>query len=189
MTATNNITGILQPYLKEIENVYGQALRFDDIDSEKYCYVIGAGGVIIKVSKREGSLTILVFEEMFLENTKGYLTYRGSLETLGGFAYKAAEEGKEILDGLCSILLETPANCIDAKTVKQKVMAAEFACHQKYHPIPEKTMQCMRFEAERAELNMSLKKAKYLSKQKTSLMPITGNGRGFTCLFRFVRYR
>ena len=69
-----------------------------------------------------------------------------------------AEEVKEILDELCSILLETPANCIDAKTVKQKVMAAEFACHQKQHPIPEKTMQSMKFEAERAELNMSLKK-------------------------------
>ena len=158
MTAANNITDILQPYLKKIENVYGQALRFDDIDSEKYCYVVGAGGVIIKVSKREGSLTILVFEEMFLENTKGYLTYLGSPETLGGFVYKAPEEVKEILDGLCTVILETPANCIDAKTVKQKVMAAEFACHQKYHPISEQTMQSMRFETERAELNMSPKK-------------------------------
>ena len=144
--------------MKKIENVYGQALRFDDIDSEKYCYVVGAGGVIIKVSKREGSLTILVFEEMFLENTKGYLTYLGSPETLGGFVYKAPEEVKEILDGLCTVILETPANCIDAKTVKQKVMAAEFACHQKYHPISEQTMQSMRFETERAELNMSPKK-------------------------------
>lgn len=57
-----------------------------------------------------------------------------------------------------SVILETPANCIDAKTVKQKVMAAEFACHQKYHPISEQTMQSMRFETERAELNMSPKK-------------------------------
>ena len=65
---------------------------------------------------------------------------------------------QEILDELCVILLETPANCIDAKTVKQKVMAAEFACYQKYHPISEQAMQRMRFEAERAELNMSLKK-------------------------------
>ena len=105
MTAANNITAILQPYLKKIENVYGQALRFDDIDSEKYCYVVGAGGVIIKVSKREGSLTILVFDEMFLENTKGYLTYLGSPETLGVFVYKAPEEVKEILDGLCTVIL------------------------------------------------------------------------------------
>ena len=158
MTAANDIINILQPYLKKIENVYGQALRFDDIDRKKFCYVVGAGGVIINVSKREGSLTILVFEEMSIESTKGYLTYRGSPETLGGFAYTAAEEVQEILDKLCAILMETPANCIDAKLVKQKVMAAEVACHQKYHPIPEKTMQSLRFEAERTELNMSLKK-------------------------------
>ena len=158
MTAMNSTINILKPFLKKLEEVYGNTLRFDDNDGKKYGYVVGTGGVIINVSMRDGSLTILVFEEMFLENTKGYLTYRGLPETLGGFAYKEAEEVKEILDGLCSILLETPANCIDAKTVKQKVMAAEFACHQKYHPIPEKTMQSMKFEAERVELNMSLKK-------------------------------
>lgn len=158
MTAMNNTINILKPFLKKLEEVYGDTLHFDDNEGKKYGYVVGTGGVIINVSKRDGSLTILVFEEMSLENTKGYLTYRGSPETLGGFAYKAAEEVKEILDELCSILLEPPANCIDPKTVKQKVMAAEFACHQKYHPISEQTMQSMRFEEERAELNMSLKK-------------------------------
>lgn len=58
MAVTNDIINILQPYLKKIENVYGHALQFDDIDSKKYCYVVGAGGVIIKVSKREGSLSV-----------------------------------------------------------------------------------------------------------------------------------
>ena len=168
MTTANNITDILQPHLKKIEKAYNRVLYFDDIDRQEYVYTVGAGGIVITVSKRDGSLTIQVFEKMPLTNTNGYLTYQGSPQTLGGFAYKAAEEVKEILDELCSILLETPANCIDAKAVKQKVMAAEFACHQKYHPIPEKTMQSMKFEAERVELNMSLKKAKYLSRQKTS---------------------
>ena len=158
MTAMYNMINILKPFLKKIEEVYGETLHFDDNDGKKYGYVVGAGGVIINVSKGDGSLTIFVFEEMFLENTKGYLTYRGSPETLGGFAYNAAEEVQEILDELCAILLEVPANCIDAKTVKQKVLAAEFACHRKYHPISDQAMQSMRFEAERAELNMSLKK-------------------------------
>lgn len=158
MTTANNITDILQPYLKKIEKAYIRVLYFDDIDRQEHVYTVGAGGIVITVSKRDGSLTIQVVEKMSLTNKNGYLTYQGSPQTSGGFAYKAPEEVKEILDGLCSILLETSANCIDAKMVKQKVMAAEFACHQKYHPISEQAMQSMRFEAERAELNMSLKK-------------------------------
>ena len=158
MTTANNITDISQPYLKKIEKAYNRVLYFDGIDRQEHVYTVGTGGIVITVSKRDSLLTIQVFEKMSLTNTNGYLTYQGSPQTLGGFAYKAAEEVKEILDELCSILLETPANCIDAKTVKQKVMAAEFACHQKYHPISEQTMQSMRFEEERAELNMSLKK-------------------------------
>ena len=158
MTAANNITDILQLCLKKIENTYNRVLYFDDIDRQEHVYTVGAGGIVITVSKRDDSLTIQVFEKMSLANTNGYLTYQGSPQTLGGFAYKTAEEVKEILDGLCSILLETPANCIDAKTVKQKVMAAEFACYQKYHPLSESTMQKMKFEEERAKLNMSLNK-------------------------------
>lgn len=158
MTATNDVINILQPYLKNIENVYGQALRFDDIDGKKYCYVVGAGGVIINISKREGSLTILVFEEMSLEDTKGYLTHHGSPQTLGGFAYKKPEEVQEIMDRLCAILFETPADSVDAKIVKRKVKEAESDCYRKYHAISEQAMQNMRFEAERAERNMTLKK-------------------------------
>ncbi len=157
-TGMSNTIKILEPHLKKIEKVYGQALRFDDNDGKKYGYVIGEGGIIISVSERAGELTIQVFETMSLKDANGYLTYQGSPQTLGGFAYKMPEEVQEILEKLCDILLKTPANCIDAKTVKRKVMAAEFACHQKYHPIPEETMQSMSFEAARAELNMSLKK-------------------------------
>ena len=83
--------------------------------------------------ERDGSLTIQVFEKMCLENTKGYLTYRGLPETLGGFAYKKAEEVQDILEKLCDILLETPVTNIDVQIVKKKVMEAEFACYQKYH--------------------------------------------------------
>ena len=157
-TGMGNTICILQSYLQKIENVYKRVLYYDDIDRQEHVFAIGAGGIVITVSKRDGSLTIQTFEIMSLKDTNGYLSYQGSPQTLGGFAYKTAEEVKEILDEICSILLETPANCIDAKTVKQKVMAAEFACHQKYHPISEQAMQRMRFEAERAELNMSLNK-------------------------------
>ena len=150
MTAgMNNTINILEPHLKRIEKAYGQALRFDDNDNKKYGYVVGTGGIVITISKRDGALTILVFEEMSLENTKGYLTYRGTPETLGGFTYKTAEEVQEILNKLCAILLEAAANCFDAKTVKQKIMDAEFACQRKYHPISEQTMQSMKFDAER----------------------------------------
>ena len=158
MTAANNIINILQPYLKKIEYAYKRVLYFDDIDYQKNGYAVGKGGLIISVKKGDASLTIQVIEEMALENIEEYLTDRCLPGTWKGFAYKATEEVQEILDELCVILLETPANCIDAKTVKQKVMAAEFACYQKYHPISEQAMQRMRFEAERAELNMSLKK-------------------------------
>ena len=158
MTAANNITDILQPYLKKIENAYNRVLYFDDIDRQEHVYTVGAGGIVITVSKRDGSLTIQAFEKMSLTNTNGYLTYQGSPQTLGGFAYKTAEEVQEILEKLCDILLETPSTSVDAKIIKQKIMDAEFACHRKYHPISESTMQKMKFEAERAELNMSLKK-------------------------------
>ena len=158
MTAANNITDILQRYLKKIENTYNRVLCFDDIDRQEHVCTVGAGGIVITVSKRDGSLTIQVFEKMSLTNTNGYLTYQGSPQTLGGFAYKTAEEVQEILEKLCDILLETPSTSIDAKIIKQKIMDAEFACHRKYHPISESTMQKMKFEAERAELNMSLKK-------------------------------
>lgn len=159
MTAANNITDILQPYLKKIENAYNRVLYFDDIDRQEFVYTVGTGGIVITVSKRDVSLTIQVFEKMSLTNTNGYLTYQGSPQTLGVFAYKTTEEVQEILEKLCDILLETPSTSVDAKIIKQKIMDAEFACHQKYHPIPEKTMQSMKFEAERAELNMSLKKS------------------------------
>ena len=158
MTAANNITDILQLYLKKIENTYNRVLYFDDIDGQEHVYTVGAGGIVITVSKRDGSLTIQVFEKMSLTNTNGYLTYQGSPQTLGGFAYKTAEEVQEILEKVCDILLETPSISVDAKIIKQKIMDAEFACHRKCHPISESTIQKMKFEAERAELNMPLKK-------------------------------
>ena len=157
-TEMSNTIKILEPHLKKVEKAYGQALRFDDNDSKKYGYVIGEGGIIISVSERTGALTILVFETMSLKDANGYLTYQGSPQTSGGFVYKMPEDVQEILAKLCDILLETPVAAIDAKIIKQKVMEAEFACQQKYHPISEQAMQSMRFEAERAELNMSLKK-------------------------------
>lgn len=158
MTAISNTISILETFFKRIEKAYGQALRFDEDGSKKYGYLIGAGGIVLSVLERDGSLTMQVFEKMCLENTKGYLTYHGLPETLSGFAYKKAEEVQDILDKLCDILLETPVTDIDAQIVKKKVMEAEFACYQKYHQIPESTMQSMKFEAERAELNILLKK-------------------------------
>lgn len=158
MTASNKIIDILQPYLKKINNTYNLVLYFDDIDRQEHIYTVGAGGIVITVSKRDGSLTIQAFEKMSLVNTNGYLTYQGSPQTLGGFAYKTAEEVHEILEKLCDILLEIPSTSVDAKIIKRKIMDAEFACQRKYHPISESTMQKMKFEAERAELNMSLKK-------------------------------
>lgn len=158
MTTANNITDILQPRLKKIEKAYDRVLYFDDIDRQEYVYTVGAGGIVITVSKRDGSLTIQAFEKMSLTNTNGYLTYQGSPQTLGGFAYKTAEEMQEILEKLCDILLETPSISVDAEIIKQKIKDAEFACQRKYHPVSESTMQKMKFEAERTELNMSLKK-------------------------------
>ena len=158
MTAMNNTINILKPFLKKLEEVYGDTLHFDDNDGKKYGYVVGTGGVIINVSMRDGSLSILVFEEMSLENTKGYLTYHGLPQTLGGFAYKKPEEVQDIMDRLCGILLETPAANIDAKIVKQKLKEAEDDYYRKHPPISEHTMQRIRSEAERAELNMSLNK-------------------------------
>lgn len=158
MTAKSNTISILETFFKRIEKAYGQALRFDENGSKKYGYLIGEGGIVLSVLERDGSLTMQVFEKMCLENTKGYLTCRGLPETLGGFAYKKAEEVQDILEKLCDILLKTPITNIDVQIVKKKVMEAEFACYQKYHQIPESTMQSMKFEAERAELNTLLKK-------------------------------
>ena len=158
MTTANNITDILQPYLKKIEKAYNRVLYFDGIDRQEHVYTVGTGGIVITVSKRDSLLTIQVFEKMSLTNTNGYLTYQGSPQTLGGFAYKSAEEVQEILEKLCDILLETPSTSVDAKIIKQKIMDAEFACHRKYHPLSESTMQKMKFEEERAKLNMSLNK-------------------------------
>ena len=55
-----------------------------------------------------------------MTNENGYLTYQGSSQAFGGFAYKTAEEMQEILEKLCDILLETPSNSVDAKIIKQK---------------------------------------------------------------------
>ena len=158
MTAMNNTINILQPYLKRIEKEYKRVLHAKEIDNKKYGYAVGEGVIIIAVSKREGSLTIQVFEKMSLENIEDYLTDLSLPGTWKGFSHEIPEEVREILDNLCEILLETPANCIDTKIVKQKVMEAEFACHQKYHPISEQTMQSIKLDAERAEWNMLLKK-------------------------------
>lgn len=158
MTVANNIINILQPYLKKIESAYKRVLYFDDIDYQKNGYAVGKGCLIISVKKGDASLAIQVIEEMSLENIEDYLTDRSLPGTWKGFSHKIPEEIQEILEKLCTILLKTPADSIDPKAVKQKVMDAEFACHRKYHPISEQAMQSMRFEAERAELNTSLKK-------------------------------
>lgn len=157
-TGMGNTISILQSYLQKIENIYKRILYYDDIDRQEYVYAIGAGGIVITVSKRDGSLTIQTFEMMSLKDTNGYLTYHGTPQDLGGFTYKMPDEVQEILEKLCDILFDTPATSVDAKIIKQKVMDAESDCHRKYHPISEQAMQSMRFEAERAELNMSLKK-------------------------------
>ena len=157
-TGMSDTINILQPYLKKIENVYMQVLYSDDIDGKKYAYAVGEGGIIISVLKNDAALTIRVFEEMPLENIEDYLSDRSLPGTSRGFSHKIPEEVQEILEKLCDILLENPAAYIDAKSIKKKVMDAEFACYQKYHPISEQTMQSMRFEAERAEQNILLKK-------------------------------
>lgn len=43
MTVANNITDILKPYLKKIENAYNRVLYVDDIDCQKNGYAIGRG--------------------------------------------------------------------------------------------------------------------------------------------------
>lgn len=158
MTTANNTINILQPYLKKIENAYMLVGSSDDIDRKKCVYAVGEGGIIITVLKNDASLTIRVFEQMSLENVEDYLTGRSLSGSWKGFPHKIPEEVREILEKLCDILLETPATSIDAKIVKQKVKEAESDCYRKYHQIPEQTMQSMRADAERAELNMLLKK-------------------------------
>ena len=160
MTAANTITGILQPYLKKIENAYNRVLYFDDIDYQKNGYAVGKGGLIISVKKGDASLTIQVIEEMALENIEEYLTDRCLPGTWKGFAHKIPEEVREILEKLCDILLEPPADGIDAKILLRKVEEIESDYYRKHPPISEHTMQSIRSETERAELNMSLKKAK-----------------------------
>ena len=153
MSETSNTQTILNNFLKKMENIYGQALRFDENGSKKYGYIVGVGGVVISVSEMDDSLTIQVFENMSLKDTNGYLTYHGSPQTLGGFAYKTPEEVQEIIDMLCDILLENQTPHVDAKIVKQKVMEAEFTCYQKHHQISAQTMKSMKLDAERAALN------------------------------------
>ena len=159
MTAANNITDILKPYLKKIEKVYIRVFSSNDLDYQKNVYSIGKGGLIFSVRKVDASLTLKVIEEMPLENIENYLTDRGLPGTWQGFAHKIPEEVRELLEKLCEFLLEPPADSIDTKILMQKVKEAESDCYRKYPPISEQTMQSMRFEAERAELNMSLKKS------------------------------
>ena len=158
MTAANNITDILQPYLKKIENAYNRVHYSDGVDCQKNGYAIGKGGLIISVKKVDASLTIQVIEEMPLEKIEDYLTDRSLSWSWKGFPHKIPEEVREILEKLCEFLLETPADGIDGKILMQKVKEIEFDYYRKHPPISEHTMQRIRSEAERAELNMSLKK-------------------------------
>lgn len=158
MTEANNIINILQPYLKKIENAYMLVGSSDDIDRKKCVYAVGEGGIIITVLKNDASLTIQVFEQMSLENVEDYLTDRSLSGSWKGFPHKSPEEVREILDKLCEFLLETPADSIDGKILMQKVKEIEFDYYRKHPPISEHTMQRIRSEAERAELNMSLNK-------------------------------
>lgn len=158
MTVANNIINILKPYLDKIESAYQRVYYSDDTDCQKNCYVIGKGGLIISVKKIDASLTIQVIEEMPLENIEDYLTDRGLPGIWKGFSHKIPEEVREILEKLCEFLLQTPADSIDIKILMRKVKEAESDWYRKHPPISEQTMQSMRFEAERAELNMSLKK-------------------------------
>lgn len=160
MTAANNITDILKPYLKKIEKVYIRVFSSNDLDYQKNVYSIGKGGLIFSVRKVDASLTIKVIEEMPLENIENYLTDRGLPGTWQGFAHKIPEEVREILEKLCEFLLEPPADGIDAKILMRKVEEIESDYYRKHPPISEHTMQSIRSEVERAELNMSLKKAK-----------------------------
>ena len=158
MTTANNITNILQPYLKIIAKAYIRVFSSNDLDYQKNVYSIGKGGLIFSVRKVDASLTLKVIEEMPLENIEDYLTDRCLPGTWQGFAHKIPEEVRELLEKLCEFLLDPPADGIDAKTLMQKAKEVESDCYRKYHQIPEQTMQSMRFEVERAELNMSLKK-------------------------------
>lgn len=125
MTAMSNTINILKPFLKKMEEVYGEILRFDDNDSKKYGFFVGEGGVVLSISERDDSLSIQVFEKKPSEDTNGYLTYHGSPVTSRGFTYKTPEEVQEIIDKLCDILLETPVAYINVKIVKQKVWEVE----------------------------------------------------------------
>ena len=157
MTAANNIINILKPYLDKIESAYQRVYYFDDSDCQKNVYAIGKEGLVITVKKADASFTIQVIEEMPLENIEDYLTDRGLPGTWKGFAHKIPEV-REIFEKLCEFLLETPADGIDGKILMQKVKEIEFGYYRKHPPISEQTMKSMRFESERAELNMSLKK-------------------------------
>ena len=158
MTAANKIINILQPYLEKIENRYMLVGNSNDIDSKKCVYAVGKGGIIITVLKSDASLTIQVLEQMPLENVEDYLTGRGLSGAWKGVPHKSPEEVREILEELCEFLLETHVDGIDGKTLMQKVKEIEFGYYRKHPPLSEPTMQKMKFEAERAELNMSLKK-------------------------------
>ena len=158
MTAVNKINNILQPYLEKIENRCMLVGNSNDIGRNKCVYAVGNGGIIITVLKSDASLTIQVLEQMSLENVEDYLTGRGLSGSWKGFPHKSPEEVREILEELCEFLLETHADGIDGKTLMQKVKEIEFDYYRKHPPLSEPTMQIMKFEAECAELNMSMKK-------------------------------
>ena len=158
MAAMNNTINVLKPFLEKMEEVYGEAFRFDDNESKKFGHFVCEGSVVLSISERDGSLTIQVYEKKPSVDANGYLTYRGLQEQARGFAYKKPEEVQEIINKLCGILLEAPEDDIDIKIVKQKVWEAEVDYYNKHRRISPQAMQSMKFEAERAELNMSLKK-------------------------------
>ena len=159
MTAANNTINILKPYLEKIESTYKRVYYFDDSDCQRNGYAIGKGGLVITIKKVDASLTIQVIEEMLLENVEDYLTDSSLSGSWKGFSHKSPEEVQEILEKLCEFLLETPADGIDGKILMQKVKEIEFGYYRKHPPISEQTMKSMRFESERAELNMSLEKS------------------------------
>ena len=94
MTAANNITDILHPYLKKIESAYNRVHYSDDVDCQKNCYAIGKGGLIISVKKVDASLTIQVIEEMSLKNIEDYLLIVVCLELGRGLLIRRQKKCK-----------------------------------------------------------------------------------------------
>lgn len=56
MTATNNITGILQPYLKEIENVYGQAFDLMILIAKSIAMLLAQEGLLLRFQREKARL-------------------------------------------------------------------------------------------------------------------------------------